>query len=215
MKRGVILSASVLLMVFFSIAAVAVSETNLKQKSVSSENKAGQSAKTLPSEERLSTDVNSEAEPNAPEALGSAELEKSLGRLDRQSKAEMIEWLKLENEKKIDLAKAVHKQIRAELKFIRRVAEAEGATKTVESIDNVLKSRNKRFKKLSGDAEKEKAKASVQQLREREGAEEEQGIQTREPEQVKSKEEKKKELEERRANARKSRATKDQNDLDQ
>jgi len=214
-KRGVILSASVLLMVFFSIAAVAVSETNLKQKSVSSENKAGQSAKTLPSEERLSTDVNSEAEPNAPEALGSAELEKSLGRLDRQSKAEMIEWLKLENEKKIDLAKAVHKQIRAELKFIRRVAEAEGATKTVESIDNVLKSRNKRFKKLSGDAEKEKAKASVQQLREREGAEEEQGIQTREPEQVKSKEEKKKELEERRANARKSRATKDQNDLDQ
>ncbi len=75
-------------------------------------------------------------------------------RIDIEARDEESKWLG-RLEKKPELAKAMDDVTVAELKFLRKLAEAEGAQKTVEAIDLVLKKRQDRLTKLTTKLEDE------------------------------------------------------------
>ena len=62
-------------------------------------------------------------------------------------------------ENRLNLAKAVQRQVVSELDFIRELAVEEGAVKTTEAIDRLLTSREKRFEKVINTMEEEKKRA--------------------------------------------------------
>jgi hypothetical protein len=89
-----------------------------------------------------------------------------LNRMDIEARAEENEWLG-RLERKADLARAADEVVVAELRFLRKMAEAEGADKTVEAIDLVLKRRQERLAKLTAKLEEEMKEARQQQAAER------------------------------------------------
>ncbi len=78
-----------------------------------------------------------------------AGLEAELGRVDRRSRYEVVEWLKKGVDNKAKLAKEVHAQERAEINLIRKVAAAEKAVKTTAAIEKLLLERAKRYAGLA------------------------------------------------------------------
>jgi hypothetical protein len=75
-------------------------------------------------------------------------------RIDIEARDEESKWLG-RLERKPDLVKAMDDVVVAELKFLRKLAEEEGAQKTVEAIDLVLKKRQDRLAKLTTKLEDE------------------------------------------------------------
>jgi len=75
----------------------------------------------------------------------------------RGSKAEVIEWRRLQEslvsatavDNRSRLGREVQKQVALELGFLRKIAEEEGAKKTVAAIDGVLLYRQYRLEKLN------------------------------------------------------------------
>ena len=67
-------------------------------------------------------------------------------------------WLQATPDKKLDLAKAVHPQIQAEMTSIRAIADEEKAKKTTAAIDGLLLARKERFDKLLLTIEEEQRK---------------------------------------------------------
>lgn len=70
-----------------------------------------------------------------------SQLEKSGERVDRY-------WMHKTLEDRMDLAQNVQKQAIEELSFVRRLAEEEGAKKTVAAIDAIIESRQERYKNV-------------------------------------------------------------------
>lgn len=76
-------------------------------------------------------------------------LEEALDQVDRRSRQyEVRQWLDRSADNRIELAKAVHGQDRAELALIRNFAVEENAKKTAAVVDSILTSRQQRYAKL-------------------------------------------------------------------
>lgn len=115
------------------------------------------------------TDANEVADANAVEAEARVfeELEKPLEDINEKSKKEIRAWMRRAAEDKISLAKAVQKQVTAELNFLRELAVEEGAVKTTEAIDRLLASRQERFEEIIEKMEKRKARLTEREERRR------------------------------------------------
>lgn len=78
-------------------------------------------------------------------------LEKQLELVGKGSRNEVAEWLRpvtsMDNRSR--LSREVQRQVEMELDFLRKIAEEEGAKKTVAAIDGVLLWRETRLEKLS------------------------------------------------------------------
>lgn len=145
MKRLAILITILLVvsLTFTNTFAAAKDEQSDKpEKSKAPKGSPGQTKKALP-------DANSPAEPNvvktAPEEIPE-ELAKAMQHIESEGRAETREWTRGEAEEKINLAKAVQRQVTTELNFLRKFAVEEGAVKTTKAIDLLLANRRQRFK---------------------------------------------------------------------
>jgi len=119
-------------------------------------------------------DANIPREPNAEDLQAKMleDIEKAFGELKRGSQKEERGWLQLKAEKKMELVKAVQKQLLDELNVLREIAVEEEAVKTTAAIDKLLGDRQERFKKVLErmDVENEKMQRK-EQMRERRGRE--------------------------------------------
>jgi hypothetical protein len=112
----------------------------------------------------LSMDPNAIAatDPNAGQFSGKelAEVDKDLKRVRLSSKDELREWTSNTDENKVDLAKAVQKQIETELEFLGKIAAEEGCGKTCTAIERLLAMRQEQFAKLIETIEKKSQRRS-------------------------------------------------------
>ncbi len=94
-----------------------------------------------------SADPNAADDPNASSTNGDEykELDRALRRVDRLSRDEVQEWTANNGDNRLDLAKAVNKQVEDELKILRKLAKEEGCGKTAEAIKRLLVLREERF----------------------------------------------------------------------
>jgi hypothetical protein len=99
-------------------------------------------------------EVTAQKELNEPQAADFNDYKQEIILIDIEARDEESKWLD-RLEKKSDLAKAMNDVVVAELKFLRKLAEAEGSQKTVEAIDLVLKKRQDRLAKLTTKLENE------------------------------------------------------------
>jgi hypothetical protein len=85
--------------------------------------------------------------------------------MDPATEDELRQWLQATAQDKAELAKAIHLQIRAEISFIRTVADGEKAKKTTAAIDGLLLARQGRFDGLVKKMAAEKAALQAQDPR--------------------------------------------------
>ena len=78
--------------------------------------------------------------------------------LDPQTQEQMRLWLQTTPDKKLELARAMHPQIQAEISSVRPIAVEEKAKKTTAAIDGLLLARKERFDELVIKMEEEKRK---------------------------------------------------------
>lgn len=98
-------------------------------------------------------------------------LDKALGLVDGRSRYEVREWLEKRTDNRVDLAKAIDRQVSAEIRFIRDVAVEEKTKKTTDAIDALLSSRQGQSKRLVADMEEEiKAQRPIRATRGRSGS---------------------------------------------
>jgi hypothetical protein len=88
-----------------------------------------------------------------PESVG-----RPAGQIDPQTQEQMRLWLQTNPDNKLELARAIHPQIQAEISFIRTIAVEEKAKKTTAAIDGLLLARKERFDGLVIKMEEEKRK---------------------------------------------------------
>ncbi|MHC4324476.1 MAG: ankyrin repeat domain-containing protein [Planctomycetota bacterium] len=78
--------------------------------------------------------------------------------LDQQTQEQIRLWVQATPDKKLELARTIHPQIRAEITFIRTIAVEEKAKKTTAAIDGLLLARKERFDGLVVKMEQEQLK---------------------------------------------------------
>ncbi|MHC4187558.1 MAG: hypothetical protein ACYSRQ_05125 [Planctomycetota bacterium] len=83
--------------------------------------------------------------------------------IDREGKNESREWIFGTQEGRLLLSKRVQGQVLSELNYIRKAAETEGATQTIEAIDRIIANRNQRFDRIAKRIREERAKATQDQ----------------------------------------------------
>jgi hypothetical protein len=83
--------------------------------------------------------------------------------VERGGKDESREWIYGTQENRLALSRQVQSQITAELNYIRKAAEAEGAQQTLEAIDKVIANRKVRFTRIDTRIREERAKATQNQ----------------------------------------------------
>jgi hypothetical protein len=83
--------------------------------------------------------------------------------VEREGKNESREWIYGTQENRLALSRQVQSQITAELNYIRKAAEAEGAQQTLEAIDKVIANRKVRFTRIDTRIREERAKATQNQ----------------------------------------------------
>lgn len=93
-----------------------------------------------------------------PRGYGSANSGRPVEQLDPQTQEQMRLWLQTTPDNKLELAKAIHPQIQAEISLIRPIAVEEKAKKTTAAIDGLLLVRKERFDQLVKKMEEEKRK---------------------------------------------------------
>jgi hypothetical protein len=146
---------SILILSFFSLSSVnALADTEDKgfQQRIG-EQEGGQVKNTG---HKQTADVNNVVDPNKTQIDEEDATEKALLQLGQESKNEVRQWLNRKAENRITLAKAVQKQVNAELNYLRKIAVDEGAEKTVQAVDQLLAARNKRFEKIINKLQAEK-----------------------------------------------------------
>lgn len=158
MKRFVIL-VSVLLFVSFGLMTVFAQTPVSPSRLVPEPNQPTIGANVDPNKTTTTTEAKSEAEtladiladPNKIEATIQTfeDLQNGLDGLDKKSGDETRQWLQPETASRIPLAREVHERIMAELMFVRKLADEEGAKKTTAAIDGLLLNRQKRYDELS------------------------------------------------------------------
>lgn len=82
-------------------------------------------------------------------------LDKALAQVDGRARYEVREWLEKKTDNRVDLARALDRQVKAEIRFIRDIAVEEKANKTTGAIDALLLGRQEQLKRLVADMEEE------------------------------------------------------------
>jgi hypothetical protein len=98
-------------------------------------------------ENEIPATIPAAAETNVADANDFNTFKQELDRIDMEARGEDAQWMGRQL-KKADLAKAMDDVVVAELKFLRKVADAEKDANTVEAIDLLLKKRQDRLSKL-------------------------------------------------------------------
>jgi len=105
---------------------------------------------------------------NMPRGYGFESASRPSEQLDPQTQEQMRLWLQTTPDNKLELARAIHPQIQAEISSIRAIAVEEKAKKTTAAIDGLLLARKERFDVLVIKIEEEKRKLQeAQSLRNR------------------------------------------------
>jgi len=155
--KRLVISISILLTASFSFIPVVVgaedsnSQPAAKAKELTLvENQANKQTTDVNSvvDANAVADPNVAADPNKTRLKVFKGLEEALERVDKDSQREIREWMRSTVENRLNLTKAVQKQVISELNFIREFAVEEGAVKTTEAIDRLLASREERFEKI-------------------------------------------------------------------
>ena len=73
-------------------------------------------------------------------------LEESILEVSNKSRSEMRQWRNTEDDNRVAIARAVQRQLEFELEFIKQTATEENAKKTVEAVDNLMKTKDERSK---------------------------------------------------------------------
>jgi len=95
-------------------------------------------------------------------------LDKALAQVDGRARYEVREWLEKKTDNRVDLAKALDRQVRAEIRLVRDVAVEEKPSKTTGAIDALLSGRYEQLKRLVADMEEEiKAQRPIRGTRSR------------------------------------------------
>ena len=112
-------------------------------------------------------DMNSANDSNAirTKAESFEGLDEELRQLELESREEMREWTR-RNDERLELLLAAQQQTTAELNFLRKLAVEEGAEKTTAAIDVILLDRQERYKSVIDRLEKEKERLHREQERE-------------------------------------------------
>jgi len=76
-------------------------------------------------------------------------LEKELKEVTDKSQDELRHWPQSRFDNRTILARSIDKQVEEELKCVRKVAVQESAKKTIEAIDNLMKTRQERYTKVN------------------------------------------------------------------
>jgi len=95
---------------------------------------------------------------NVPTGTGFESTGRPSEQLDPQTQEQMRLWGQVNPDNKLELAKAIHPQIQAEISSIRTIAVEEKAKKTTAAIDGLLLARKERFDQLVIKMEEEKRK---------------------------------------------------------
>jgi len=96
-------------------------------------------------------------------------LDKQLEQVGRGSRTEIAEWRRLQEsltsatavDTRSRMTREVQKQVALELGFLRKVAEEEGAKKTIAAIDGVLLYRQSRLDKLNKQLQEDRREAKA------------------------------------------------------
>ena len=100
---------------------------------------------------------------NTSRGYGSANSTRPPEQLDPQTQESIRLWMQTTPDKKLELAKAIHPQIQADITFIRTIAVEEKAKKTTAAIDGLLLARKERFDVLVIKIEEETRKLQAAQ----------------------------------------------------
>lgn len=95
---------------------------------------------------------------NMPRGQGFESTGRPAEQLDPQTQEQMRLWMQTTPDNKLELARAIHPQIQAEISSIRTIAVEEQAKKTTAAIDGLLLARKERFDVLVIKMEEEKRK---------------------------------------------------------
>lgn len=155
------LGVSVLILLVASLS-LADSSTGAQEESSQAATDAQPASPAEKPVQKTSAEPNAAADPNAGEVTAEelAELDRALVRIGRDSRDEEREWTRNTGENRVNLAKAVHRQIEAELNFIGKVAAEEGCGRTSAAIERLLALRLERFTKVIAEMEKKSPRRS-------------------------------------------------------
>jgi len=103
----------------------------------------------------------------APVVEMSQELKEAYKQLEKTGNEEQRKWLGPDVEERLALARAVHKQIEAELMLLSKIAAGEQAKNTISAIDKILEKRKKTLEQIIDKAKREKEKKQSQQREKR------------------------------------------------
>jgi hypothetical protein len=98
-----------------------------------------------------------------PRGYGTESTGRPAEQLDPQTEEQMRLWMQTTTDKKLELARAIHPQIQAEIGYIRTIAVEEKAKKTTAAIDGLLLARKERFDKLVIKMEEDQRKLQAAQ----------------------------------------------------
>ena len=171
MKRLII--SLLMLSVILLSSAVALADTEVKKSQHRTDKQEVVQVKNKG--HKQTTDVNNAVDSNKTPIDTEDEEKKELSLIDQESKKEVREWLNRRAENRIALAKAVQKQVDAELKFLRKIAVEEGAEKTIQAVDQLLAARNQRFEKVIKKMQAEQKSDRMKAREERKGRRQEKG----------------------------------------
>jgi len=158
--KRIVISVSILLVFLFTLTQNFAAEKSNKSESASKDKK---EQKSEDKEERMrrylgnfrmndteAVKVPKVKDPNVPEAESKKfeGLEEKIAGITKESQREISEWLNTRAKSKIGLARAVQRQVMAELNLIRELAVEEEAVKTTAAIDSLLVDRKERFNKM-------------------------------------------------------------------
>jgi hypothetical protein len=142
MKKQVILLSACVIMICALVPVLAEQNNTLADNTAKAETKAVEKADVkVPA----ANAVNKPAE--AVEVKKIIKL-KSLDEVTRQNDRVMSKWLSTNFEDKAPIAKAVQDEALAELRYLREIAEKEGAKNTVTSIDQLINMRENNQAKM-------------------------------------------------------------------
>jgi hypothetical protein len=144
-----------------------IPEDMLKEaRTINEQNKGLGIERSVTEPETPLTDAGIPKDTNIPDINDFNDFQKELNRINAESRSEERRWLG-RTEQKDELARAIDKLVTAELSFIRKIAESEGADKTTKAIDLVLKQRQERLEKLATKLDNEAKEERQQQVVER------------------------------------------------
>ena len=157
------LNISILILSVISLNFVtALAETENENARLSSKEKELTQGKR--SVRKRHMDPNKISDPNQAKTQisESEKMRRKLLVISKGSKKEEQEWMNRRAANRIALAKAVQKQVVAELSFLLELAVKEEAKKTIQAIDQLLASREKRFEKLITKMQAEQKSKSME-----------------------------------------------------